>query len=147
MDNRRFRFVLASHGEQAKGMLNTVQMLLGQQENIVAYGLCPEQPTTTLLEQLEGEIAAHGAENIIFVTELMHGSPFNVVVSLTRDHPIFHITGINLAMLMAALMERDDEQATGETICQAAMDAAAGSFADVRLLLKESEADEEEEDL
>ena len=39
------------------------------------------------------------------MTELMHGSPFNAVVSLTRNHQIYHITGTNLAMLMGALLD------------------------------------------
>lgn len=52
----KIRIVLASHGEQSKGMLNTVQMLLGQQENIAAYSLYPEQPVTDLTEKLQAEV-------------------------------------------------------------------------------------------
>ena len=39
MGARKVRIVLVSHGEQCKGMLNTVQMLLGPQENIAAQDL------------------------------------------------------------------------------------------------------------
>ena len=38
----KIRLVLASHGKLSEGMLNTVQMLLGPQENIRAYCLMPE---------------------------------------------------------------------------------------------------------
>ena len=37
MADSKIRVVLVSHGEQSKGMLNTVQMLLGEQTNIAAY--------------------------------------------------------------------------------------------------------------
>lgn len=145
MNSPKFRVVLVSHGEQSKGMLNTVQMLLGPQKNIAAHSLYPEQSVTNLTEKLQEEIEQHGSENIIFMSELMHGSPFNAVVSLTREHQIFHITGINLAMLMTALMMRDGENVTAQDICDAAIAAAEGSFADVGKILEDSTEEEEED--
>lgn len=145
MGNPKFRVVLVSHGEQSKGMLNTVQMLLGPQKNIAAHSLYPHQTVADLGAVLEEEITTYGAENIIFMTELMHGSPFNEVVALTREHDVYHVTGTNLAMLMAVLMEREDEDATGESICEAAIEAASDSYADVRKLLAASDGEEEED--
>ena len=143
----KIRIVLASHGEQSKGMLNTVQMLLGEQENIVAYCLYPEQPVTDLEEKLRAEVEQYGAENIIFMTELKQGSPFNAVVSLTRNYDLYHITGINLAALMTAIMERDDESVTAEALCETIMEDSKNTMLDVRKLLAESSSDEDEEDL
>ena len=138
--------VLVSHGEMAPGMLNSVQMLLGPQENMVAYSIYPEQPKETLIEKLQAEVNEYGAENIIFMTELKFGTPFNCVVELTREHDIYHITGTNLATLMTVVTERDDG-ASLDAICEAAMETAMESIADVRVMLS-AEADlEEEEDL
>ncbi len=142
--SHKYRIVLASHGEQSKGMLNTVQMLLGEQDNIIAYGLYPEQTVTDLTEKLQAEIEKYGVENIIFMTELMYGSPFNSVVSLTRDYDVYHISGINLAMLMSAIIERDNEDTNAEKICEVALEAANGSFVDVKKLLSTSESEEDD---
>lgn len=147
MDAPKIRIVLVSHGEQSKGMLNTVQMLLGEQQNIAAYSLYPEQPVTALTEKLQAEIEQYGAENIIFMTELKQGSPFNAVVSLTRDYDLYHITGINLAALMTAIMERDGEGVTAEKLCETIMEDSKNTMLDVRKLLAESGEDDEEEDL
>lgn len=141
----RIRLVLASHGKLSEGMLNTVQMLLGPQENISAYCLMPEQDVDTFSAALAEEIRAYGAENIVFLTELLHGSPFNCTVSLTRDYDLYHVSGINLAMLMGAILERDDEDATPETVCEAALAAAEGSYQDVRKLLAVSDEEEDDE--
>ena len=146
MDIPKIRIVLVSHGEQSKGMLNSVQMLLGPQENIIAYSLYPEQTVDDLAKLLRAEVETYGAENIIFLSELKLGSPFNAVVSLTRDYDIYHISGTNLATLMTVVTERDDENATAEEICAAAMETALESIVDVRKMLSE-EADMEEEDL
>ena len=52
MADSKIRVVLVSHGEQSKGMLNTVQMLLGEQTNIAAYSLYPEQTIDDLTKVL-----------------------------------------------------------------------------------------------
>ena len=141
----KIRLVLASHGKLSEGMLNTVQMLLGPQENIKAYCLMPEQDVNEFSETLAEEVRTYGAENIVFMTELLHGSPFNCVVSLTRDYDLYHVSGTNLAMLMGAIMERDEEEATPETVCDAAIAAAEGSCQDVRKLLSSAMDEEEDE--
>ena len=51
-----------------------------------------------------------------------------------------------LAMLMGAIMERDDEDSTPESVCAAALDAAEGSYQDVRKLLAVSYDDDDDED-
>ena len=143
----KIRIVLVSHGEQCKGMLNTVQMLLGPQENIAAYCLYPESTVEDYAAQLRKEVEQYGADNIVFLSELKQGSPFNALVSLTRDYDLRHLTGTNLAMLMTIVMERDDEGATADSVCEAAMETASESIYDVRKLLAQESSDEEEEDL
>ena len=140
-----YRIILASHGKLAAGMLNTVQMLLGELENIEAYCLMPEEDVNEFAKKLENEVKEYGAENILFMTELIHGSPFNSVVGLTREYDIYHISGTNLAMLMEVVLARNEEGITLEQLCQRAINVAPTSFVDVRKLLNASE-DEEEDD-
>lgn len=147
MDKHEIRIVLASHGAQAQGMLETVQMLLGAQENMAAYCLSPEQTRDDLTELLKKEVETYGAENILFMTDLLYGSPFNAVTELTRNHTIYHISGMNTICLMTAVMERGNEGATPESICEAVMETSQNSIVDARLLLAANQADEEEEEL
>lgn len=147
MSEPKIRVVLVSHGDQSKGMLNTVQMLLGPQENIAAYSLYPESTVDDFAAQLRKEVETYGAENIVFLSELKQGSPFNALVSLTRDYDIYHITGTNMATLMGIIIDRDDEDATAESLCAAAMESAENSIVDVRKLLNETSDEEDGEDL
>lgn len=142
----RIRVILASHGEQSKGMLNTVQMLLGPQENIAAYCLYPEQNVDDFKDVLEKEIQTYGAENIIFLTELVYGSPFNTVVALTSKYDLHHISGTNMAVLMQVILARCDAEATIDDVVEAGMEGAEGSILDVRKLLAEAQDDEDEEE-
>lgn len=143
MENTKIRIVLASHGQQSKGMLDTVQMLLGEQDNIVALSLLPSMTAQDLEAELRKEVEKYGAENIIFMTELLYGSPFNAVVALTRDYDVYHVTGTNLAMLMAVILGRSEESATPAELCDAALEAAADSIQDVRKMLMNMDDDDE----
>ena len=146
MDTPNIRVVLVSHGDQSKGMLHTVQMLLGPQENIAAYSLYPDSTVDAFTDILRKEVEQYGAENIVFMSELRQGSPFNALVSLTRDYDIYHITGTNMAMLMQVIIDRDDEGVTAEELCAAAIEASESSILDVRKFFKDQVADDDEEE-
>ena len=88
------KVIAVSHGSYSKGLVESTQMLVGEQENLVAYGLFPEQTVATLTEKLEAEIQnTKEGEEILFVSDLFHGSPFNAIVSLMEHHDIYHEIG------------------------------------------------------
>mgnify|MGYP000335020460 CR=1 FL=1 len=65
------KVIAVSHGSYSKGLVDSVQMLVGEQENLVAYGLFPEQTVATLTEQLEREVNdTPEGEEILFLTDL-----------------------------------------------------------------------------
>jgi PTS system mannose-specific IIA component len=127
------KIVLVSHGGYSQGLKESVQMLVGQQEDLVAYSLLPDEPTTVLREKLEGEMKAADGE-ILFFTDLFHGSPFNVVVSLMGEYDIHHVTGINLPLLLEAIMKRNSG-ATADEICADIIEVAPSTIVDVKKFL------------
>lgn len=130
------KIILVSHGSYSRGLLESVQMVLGQQENLVAYGLFPEETPAVLTEKLEQEIKSGEETEILFMTDLFHGSPFNCVVSLMRNYQFNHITGINLPLLIEAIMNRNSG-ASAEDICSKVIEAAPGTIMDVGKHLNE----------
>lgn len=130
------KIILVSHGPFSKGLLESVQMVLGEQEGMSAHCLMPEETPAALSERLEAEIKEAGGEDILFLTDLYHGSPFNVVVSLMRDYKFYHITGINLPLLIDAIMGRNGG-ASVEEICDRLVEQAPGTILDVNKLLEE----------
>ena len=63
------KVIAVSHGSYSKGLVDSVKMLVGEQENLVAYGLFPEQTVATLTEQLEKEVndTPEGEEILLIV--------------------------------------------------------------------------------
>jgi PTS system mannose-specific IIA component len=44
---------------------------------------------------------------VLVLTDMFSGSPFNAAVSLMQHYTFFHITGINLPVLLEILMSRE----------------------------------------
>lgn len=128
------KFILASHGRASEGLLDTVNMLLGPQEEVEAYVLLPEEEPERLGERLRAAFEGQDEGDVVFFTDLFHGSPFNQVVELSRAHDLYHVTGMNVPVLIEALVARN-AGATAAEVCERAVAAAADSVRDVRKLM------------
>lgn len=138
------KVIVVSHGNFSQGLVDSVQMLVGEQEDLVAYGLFPEQTVSTLKEKLKAELdATPEGEEVLFLSDLFHGSPFNAVVDLMRDYQFHHITGINIPAAIVIMMARYEDK-NAEEICREVMEETADSIKYVNDLF--NGADEEEED-
>ena len=103
------RIVLVSHGSFSKGLYETMEMVLGPQENLAYVGLYPEQGVDILKENIEKELKkASEGEEILILTDLFYGSPFNAVVQLMNQYDVYHMTGINVPLLMEILIMRSN---------------------------------------
>lgn len=129
------KFIVLSHGSFSKGIVDSVQMLVGKQDDLAAFELSPDEPTTALSARVEAEIKATKDEIICF-TDLFHGSPFNVVVQLMRDYDIYHITGINIPLMVEAIMQRNAGQ-SAEDICKGIITLAPSTVVDVKAYLNQ----------
>lgn len=101
--------ILTGHGGFASGLEKAMKQILGEQEQFVAIDF-PETSTTALLtSQLERAIADLGdAEDIVFLTDLLGGTPFRVASTMAMEKPGWEvITGTNLQLLLEMVMERD----------------------------------------
>lgn len=135
------KIILVSHGSFSKGLLESVQMILGEQENLTAHCLMPEETPAALSQRLEAEMKETEGGDILFLTDLYHGSPFNVVVSLMKDYKFRHITGINMPLLIDAIMSRNGGLSIQE-ICIRLVKQAPGTILDVDDLLKKEDMEE-----
>lgn len=138
------KVIVVSHGSFSQGIVDSVQMLTGEQKDLVAYGLYPEQTVTDLTEKLEEELKkTPEGEEVIFLTDLFHGSPFNAVVSLMKDYKFSHITGINVPLVVSLMLERYGDKSAAE-ICETVLEDAADTIKDVNKLFEENQDEEDE---
>lgn len=133
------KVIVVSHGSYARGLVDTVQMIAGEQEDLEAFGLEPEDSVETLKEKIRQSIErTPQGEEILILTDIFYGSPFNTVISLMPEYDLYHITGINLPLMMEVIMGRYTGK-HAEEICKELLKAAPDTVRDVRELYKEVE--------
>ncbi|MCV2519815.1 mannose/fructose/sorbose PTS transporter subunit IIA [Melissococcus plutonius] len=101
--------ILASHGEFAKGILQSGSMIFGEQENVQAVTLMPSEGPDNLKDKLQQAISQLEKETeILFLVDLWGGTPFNQMNNLYEEHKDKWaiITGLNLPMLIEAYSSR-----------------------------------------
>jgi mannose PTS system EIIA component len=105
--------ILASHGNFAIEALNSLEMIMGKQQNIQAVSLHPGEGLTDLIEKMD--MVYQGMEKTngtIIISDIFGGSPSNAATALYLKHLddlIAVFTGLNLGILieLASIRNRD----------------------------------------
>lgn len=136
------KIILVSHGSFSKGLYETMEMVLGPQEDLSYVGLYPEQGIDDLKANIVKELnkAAEG-EEVLVLTDLFYGSPFNAMVQLMNKYDVYHMTGINVPLLMEILLMRGNGKTASE-ICEETLKLATNTVSDVRKYLADLKAAE-----
>ena len=101
--------ILASHGKFAEGILQSAQMIFGEQEQIVAATLMPNEGPDDLIAKLDEAVESFGEDaEILFMVDLWGGTPFNQTSVLYDQlgEKSAIVAGLNLPMLLEALGSR-----------------------------------------
>ena len=139
------KVIVVSHGDLARGLVGSAQMLAGEQENLLAFGLYPKEDREVLEEKIRGELEnTPPNEEVLILSDIFHGSPFNVCVRLSEHYAFRHVTGINLPMLIEVLMDRLGGK-RAEEICSHILEDAPSTIKDVNKLLSEEKDGEDDE--
>lgn len=97
--------ILASHGEFAKGILQSGSMIFGEQQNVKAVTLMPSEGPDDLRAKLKDAIASFdNQDEVLFLVDLWGGTPFNQANALFEEHKDKWaiVAGLNLPMLIEA---------------------------------------------
>ena len=102
--------IVATHGGLAEGMIDTLELMIGKQENIWFLGLRHEDSIDTFIKRVDS-FAVDTDHDILFMTDLLGASPYNAAAQAihhNRDKHVICVSGINLSMLVEAALKRND---------------------------------------
>ncbi|MGE1060594.1 mannose/fructose/sorbose PTS transporter subunit IIA [Bacillus sp. GMa5/1] len=101
--------ILASHGQFAEGILQSGAMIFGEQENVKAVTLMPNEGPGDLRAKMEVAVASFdNQDEVLFLVDLWGGTPFNQANGLYEEHKDNWaiVAGLNLPMLIEAYASR-----------------------------------------
>lgn len=101
--------VVATHGRMAEGIVDAVQMIVGEQDQLETISLLEMEDVEGLMEKIESAIASVNDDHgVLILVDLPGASPFNASARLAMDGgSIKVVTGVNLPMLAEILILRD----------------------------------------
>ena len=97
--------ILASHGEFAKGILQSGSMIFGEQENVKAVTLMPSEGPDDIRAKMKEAIETFdNQDEVLILADLWGGTPFNQANTLLEEHKDKWaiVSGLNLPMLIEA---------------------------------------------
>lgn len=102
--------LIATHGKFAEGILDSVELIMGKQENCQTLALCHgnsiEDFSTDILESVK---KLDQGEGVIVFTDLYSASPYNQTALNHKnlsDTEYRLVAGVNLPMLIEAFNQR-----------------------------------------
>ena len=101
--------ILASHGDFAKGILQSGELIFGTQPYVKAVTLQPSEGPDDIRAKMEEAITTfENPEQVLFMVDLWGGTPFNQTSGLINGHEDTWavVTGLNLPMLIEAFASR-----------------------------------------
>ncbi|PIO83999.1 PTS mannose transporter subunit IIA [Loigolactobacillus backii] len=102
--------IIASHGKFSEGILQSSQMIFGEQDLVKAITFMPDEGPDDLMDKFQTTIESFGADDqILFLVDLFGGSPFNTASRIVAEDLDRYalVTGVNLPMLLEAYNVRD----------------------------------------
>ncbi len=109
------KIVLVSHNVLAAGLLAAAEMIGGEAEGVAAFGLMPEDDGEILTNKVTEWLDEGEADpEVLVLSDLYFGSPFNAMAALSQSRELYHVTGMNLAMVIEAISLKDDGMSAKE---------------------------------
>ncbi|MDV7758821.1 mannose/fructose/sorbose PTS transporter subunit IIA [Liquorilactobacillus mali] len=101
--------ILASHGGFAEGIFQSGSMIFGEQENVKAVTLMPNEGPDDVRTKMEEAISSFdNQDEVLFLIDLWGGTPFNQANNLLEQHKDKWaiVAGMNLPMVIEAYASR-----------------------------------------
>lgn len=132
--------ILVGHGGCPAGMLDAIEMILGEQQHVRAVSLPPDGSTEQIAEQVGAAIdLLGGTGGALVLADLMGGSPANAVGLLVLRDPNLHlVSGLNLPMALEVLTSIAETAAELATV---AASAGRDGVVDIAARLRAAAAD------
>lgn len=94
-----------SHGHFASGILNSLEMIIGKQDNIDVIQITDDSSLEGTVEQIENLYKKNNFEDTVIICDILGGTPSNASLRfLSNKDNILLITGMNLPMLLELFM-------------------------------------------
>ena len=111
--------VLVTHGRLADEFVTAMQHVVGEQPQVAAIGIGPEDDIEARRAEIGRAIqGVDSGDGAILLTDLFGGTPSNLAISMLSTGSVEVIAGVNLPMLIRLASARKT-MSVGDAVCAA----------------------------
>lgn len=102
------KYFLISHNELANGLKKALEMIIGTQKNLYAFGLMPGGHPDLITNQIEALIDEE--TQVVILGDIAGGSVCNSAIRLTQQPNVVLVTGMNLPLAMEIIVSQSTSE-------------------------------------
>lgn len=114
--------LVVTHGDLGKSLLESIAIIAGEVKCSASVGLYHGDSPVQLREGIQGKVEAlDTGEGVIVLVDFYGGTPGNEVMKLLVTHKMKVLSGVNMAMLLEIVVNREfteDLEALARTALQ-----------------------------
>ena len=128
---------LISHEDVSVSLLQSAELILGTQKNEYTYSLKRGEDVESFGEKISKKIEELKTEKILILTDMFGGTPSNIVAANLKKHDFKCITGMNLPMLLDALLLRKNDPLEMEQLVEQCLKTGKEGIIDIEKMISE----------
>lgn len=134
--------LVASHGQMAQGMLDSLGLLIGEQDDVSALCLSAGDSADDLQKKMEESVKKlDSGSGVLIFTDIFGGTPGNRALAIAAENEnVEVIAGVNLPVLLNVVLGKDGYQSALEA-AKSAMEISEGSISHASAQLRVESAD------
>jgi len=133
------KVIVVSHGDYSRALIESSQLIMGELSDVTAFGFYLGESIGDLRQKIETEIqkiqSAGPDDEILVLTDMKSGSPFNVVAMLMQDYAFHHLAGTNLPIFLEIMGTRDF--CSVQELCEMATTEGKETIVNVNKMMEE----------
>jgi len=101
--------LVVSHGRLAEALISSVQFLVGSLKKVKGISIRPRDRKEEVRDRIKKGInELDEGDGVVVLTDILGGTPTNLILSVLEDKNVEVVTGVNMPMLLTLLSHRKE---------------------------------------
>ncbi len=105
------KIIITSHGSLAEGMLSAAKMILGNCDDIDAYGLDTYKEPKVIFDLIKSKIEENPTDEYVLFSDILGGSVHSKLIELCNHTNVYVVSNMILAMILEMKLATEENTA------------------------------------